>query len=214
MKVTWEHVAYTLYEMTRSDKGDPEFRAQIRALRPDWFKDQSEGANLKKRQLIELARAGGGRPSGKKHPLGGPLTWYTTICGVFDPEFNQEIRKLRPDWFAGYANHVAKNKAAIMELARTGKPRPIRTKAGRTDHPLGKLYQNYLRGDPAFASQGDKATSKPRPLSRGFWALLCASKTSAFLLAMVGDMDQPGLSFLNSGIRTGERPRESPKPTR
>ena len=75
---------------------DPKFDQYIKQLRPDWFEDKVQ---IKKDQLIEIAKNGDQRPN-KKHPLGEALVNYTNKKkGSYDPIFDRIIRALRPDWF-------------------------------------------------------------------------------------------------------------------
>lgn len=63
---------------------DPDFAAEIRRLRPDWFAEQEHK-----------------RGSEQEHELGEALNRYTDPTNSeYDPEFDAKIRKLRPDWFA------------------------------------------------------------------------------------------------------------------
>ena len=88
------------YTKLGNDCYDPVFDKKIRKLRPDWFLSQSDIANNKKKQLIQIAICGDSRPSQSKHPLGVVLSQYTNSNNLcYDPIFDKEIRKLRPDWF-------------------------------------------------------------------------------------------------------------------
>lgn len=83
---------------------DPDFDKQIRRLRPDWFRPgwfRLRPANRKKEQLLVMARAGEPRPNRKKKDkLGRELYRYSTKCDkCYDPDFDERIRNLRPDWF-------------------------------------------------------------------------------------------------------------------
>jgi hypothetical protein len=89
------------YTHLSSKSYDPVFDREIRALRPDWFVDT---VMLKKTELKAMALRGEPRPNQKKHPLGTVLCEYTNPgSNMYDPVFDQEIRALRPDWFARYA---------------------------------------------------------------------------------------------------------------
>ena len=91
---------------------DAEFDRQIRALRPDWFVNQSSlAAKKKKQQLLEMARSGKPRPS-QKTKLGKVLSNYIrNTSRAYDAEFDEQIRMLRPDWFRT-TPQVSKDKAA------------------------------------------------------------------------------------------------------
>jgi len=79
---------------------DPEFSSEILKVKPDWFVSQSDIAEQKKKQLFEVARNGEPKPKHSTHKLGQVLCSYMNPNhGSYDPDFNKEIRKLRPDWF-------------------------------------------------------------------------------------------------------------------
>jgi len=86
--------------LKRFVKTDPVFAIKIRNLRPDWFANTSD---LKKQQLLEMAK--NGHPKPKDAKLRACLYTYTSIFpsdkgrGCYDAVFDKEIRELRPDWF-------------------------------------------------------------------------------------------------------------------
>ena len=91
------------YTCRSKDSYDPVFDAAIRQLRPDWFEKTSIPKKVK---LLAIARSGANRPSSKSKDketaaLGRVLGFYTlnTTTGrsCYDPVFDAEIRKLRPD---------------------------------------------------------------------------------------------------------------------
>jgi hypothetical protein len=64
-----------------------------------WPNVISKSSTNKKQELIALAKSGAKRPS-QKSPLGGVLSNYTSkSSSSYDPDFDKEIRTLRPDWF-------------------------------------------------------------------------------------------------------------------
>lgn len=70
-----------------------DFDEEIRSLRPDWFIDT-------RHKILEMAKNGDPRPSRRNHPLGGMLIkWTSKKSKCYDPKFDKQIRKLRPDWF-------------------------------------------------------------------------------------------------------------------
>lgn len=73
------------------------FHDKLKKIRPDWFIKSSDS---KKQKLIEMAKNGSDKPK-TKEVLGAALSRYTNECdkNTFDPEFNDLIRKLCPDWF-------------------------------------------------------------------------------------------------------------------
>jgi hypothetical protein len=137
-----------LVEYTNKNKGsyDPEFDKQIRKLRPDWF---TNTADKNKEQLLEMARNGKPRPSFKTKLYGRLFGYVNKNNGSYDPEFDKQIRKLRPDWLENTAD---KNKEQLLEMARNGKPRPNKP------NKLGVVlcsYTNKNSGsyDPEFTAK-------------------------------------------------------------
>ena len=91
-------LGWALYNYTYKSSGsyDPVFDKQIRKLRPDWFVSTSK---QNKKLLLEIAKNGKDKPS-RKTKLGGVLYNYTyKSSDSYDPVFDKQIRKLRPDWF-------------------------------------------------------------------------------------------------------------------
>jgi superfamily II DNA or RNA helicase len=82
---------------TNTKSYDPDFDLQIRKLAPDWFREVVLAK--KKEDLLAMARNGEERPR-QDTPLGNVLGNYTrsTNC-TYDPDFDQQIRKLAPEWF-------------------------------------------------------------------------------------------------------------------
>ena len=77
----------------------PKFDKQIRKLAPNWFISRSEFANMKKKELFNIATKGDKKPS-QKTKIGRALSNYTRKdSSCYCPKFNNKIRKLRPDWF-------------------------------------------------------------------------------------------------------------------
>ena len=75
----------------------PVFDKTIKKLRPDWF--VSTAKTMRKR-LIAIAKSGAKKPNSKKTKEGRLLSNYTKkYSGSYCPEFDELIRKLRPDWF-------------------------------------------------------------------------------------------------------------------
>ena len=94
---------------------DPELTAELKRIRPDWFKDS---ADQKKEELLKQAVSGQPRPqmrrvymkvNGKRRYLSdrrtdetrlADLLWRYITPGskVYDPEFAKKIGEIRPDW--------------------------------------------------------------------------------------------------------------------
>lgn len=90
--------------------------------------DTKRGHNMtalalpKKEKLLKLAQQGKPRPNAKKHPLGMSLNKYISKSGsCYDAEFDEQIRRLAPHWFA---NTAEENKKSLLDIARSGQPRP------------------------------------------------------------------------------------------
>ena len=77
---------------------DSKFDKKIRNLRPDWFP-----MNIleKKQEILFIAKNGENKPVYKKRGacLRKHLENYTHKDRCYDPEFDKQIRELRPDWF-------------------------------------------------------------------------------------------------------------------
>jgi hypothetical protein len=87
------------YTWNKSESYDPVFAKQIKKIRPDWFTSQTQIANQKKQQLLEMARKKLPRPD-RKTQLGGALNNYAFPKSVsYDPIFAKKIKKLAPHWF-------------------------------------------------------------------------------------------------------------------
>ena len=92
--------ALSQYTSPSSDSYDGEFHKKIRGIRPDWVLSQTAVAAQKKKQLLDMAKRGDPRPSFEKTRIGQALSNYTRKSSeAYDPEFDREIRALRPDWF-------------------------------------------------------------------------------------------------------------------
>jgi hypothetical protein len=124
----------------------PEFDAKIKSVRPDWFEST---ATKKKKQLLEMARRGDPKPS-QKTKIGNAMTSYIYKDQAgYDPEFDQQIRRLAPHWFT---NTATENKKLLLEMAKRGEPKPTcKTKLGQalTTYMCSKK-QTY---DPDFCRE-------------------------------------------------------------
>jgi len=144
---------------------DPVFDEKIRELRPDWFINT---ADIKKKQLLKLARSGEKRPSNmakdpEERRLGRALCNYTVMSqGIYDPVFDKKIRELRPDWFE---NTTIKKKEKLLKLAKSGGKKPSNMAKDPEERRLGNALINYISKnrrnarDPAF----DRKIRKLRP---------------------------------------------------
>jgi hypothetical protein len=76
---------------------DPVFTKEIKKLAPSWFENT---ADLKKQELLKMAKNGSKRPNQRKHPLGYTLDSYTKeSSNSFDAEFVAKLMELAPNWF-------------------------------------------------------------------------------------------------------------------
>lgn len=141
------------YTYERSSCYDREFTEKIKKIRPDWFLSQYDIANQKKQQLIEMAKKGFPRPKKGKDSLGANLGSYINksqgLC--YDPVFTKTIKKLRPDWFISQNQVANKKKKKLINLAKSGKPRPkFKTELGKF---LGEHTTKKDLKDQEFSKQ-------------------------------------------------------------
>jgi hypothetical protein len=92
----------------------------------------SDIADQKKKKLLEMAKKGKPRPK-YKNELGSALSCYTRKASkCYDPIFDKQIRKLRPDWFMSLSDIADQKKKKLLEMAMNGEPRPKQgTQLGR-----------------------------------------------------------------------------------
>ncbi|MFA5766345.1 MAG: hypothetical protein WC919_00290 [Candidatus Paceibacterota bacterium] len=140
--------ALTGYTCKKKSSYDPEFDAEVRILRPDWFEDTTIP---KKRELLEMAKNGEKRPT-KAKKLGQALISYTSKkSGSRDLEFDAEIRRLRPDWFE---DTTILKKRELLEMAKNGEKRPtgiLGSALSRYTHPHVSIGSGRIRkGDLEF----------------------------------------------------------------
>lgn len=83
---------------TKSKKSyDQEFDREIRKLVPHWFYSSRQ---IKKMQLLELAKKKGQKPVSGKHPLASALKTYTDKeSKSYDKNLHEEIKNICPLWF-------------------------------------------------------------------------------------------------------------------
>jgi hypothetical protein len=100
-------MALSQYTSPSNTAYDKAFHEEMKGIRPDWFLSQAQNSKRKKDELLRMARAGEPRPSHDKTRLGQALSNYTrTSSAVYDPDFDREIRRIRPDWFV-YKNQFS-----------------------------------------------------------------------------------------------------------
>jgi hypothetical protein len=176
------------YTNTKSSCYDPEFDAEIRTLRLDWFERtairNADGSTskrrvssaLKKQKLLEMARKGGERPNSRSTKLGSALICYTNIKnGSYDPAFDAEIRALRPSWFEDTAirnldgsssKHrvsSATKKLKLLKLAKSGAKRPSGSSKDITEKRLSWVLGSYTIQGGNYDIEFDTEIRKLRP---------------------------------------------------
>ena len=96
-------------------------------------------ANVKKQQLLEIARSGADRPHQTKHPLGRVLCHYLSPKSkCYAPEFIAELRKIAPKWLSNQSVRASQKKKQLLRMAKNGDSKPIIKK-----HPLGTVLHAY-----------------------------------------------------------------------
>jgi hypothetical protein len=118
------------------------------------FWSQTRNSNLRKKQLIQLAKSKQPRPHSRKHPLGCSLNNYTdTKKSTYDPKFTKQIKSLAPHWFISRSNKADANKQQLLQIAKTKQPRP-----NSKSNTLGRALVNYVNQtgkcfDPVFTKK-------------------------------------------------------------
>jgi hypothetical protein len=127
------------YTNPSSDSYDESFTNQLKKIRPDWFREQSKKATIKKKALLKLAARGEPRPSSKQKGLGRGLSHYTQkTSSSYDQNFDYTIRNMRPDWFVTQTEQAAKNKAELIEMSKSCEHRP------KPPHSLAYPLRSYI----------------------------------------------------------------------
>jgi hypothetical protein len=118
------------------------------------FWSQTRNSNLRKKQLIQLAKSKQPRPHSRKHPLGCSLNNYTdTKKSTYDPKFTKQIKSLAPHWFISRSNKADANKQQLLQIAKTKQSRP-----NSKSNTLGRALVNYVNQtgkcfDPVFTKK-------------------------------------------------------------
>jgi hypothetical protein len=132
----------------------PEFRAQLKQIRPDWF-EEIDSAAIKKLEILKLARNGEDRPS-PGSSLGLAIQDYLSRSKrSYDQKFREELHMLRPDWFL--KNNKRINKERIIELAKSGSEKP---KRGTN---LGNVLSNYTKKGKDYEPEFRNRLEQIRP---------------------------------------------------
>ena len=154
------------YTSKKSECYDPEFDAEIRKIRPDWFGDWATAE--RKLRLLAIARSGAKRPSvNSDSKLAGSLMSFTCLSGHYDPEFDAEIRRLRPDWFRcrrkrGCTRESKERK--LLEMARNGEKRPSASSKNAEERRLGGVLCSYTsKNNKCYSREFDVEIREARP---------------------------------------------------
>jgi hypothetical protein len=124
----------TTYMNKNSRSYDPVFTNKIKTLAPDWFTKKSD---IKKQQLIKLAKSKAKKPINLLHPLGAPLSYYTTPkSSAYDPTFTKLIKSINPEWFISRTDNANQKKLKLLQIAKAKQPKPIKP---------SKLYLALIR---------------------------------------------------------------------
>lgn len=180
--ISRSHIGCVLCDYTNASREsyDPDFDKLIREIRPDWFINT---ADEKKAEFLKMARAGKPKPVWNDK-LGMSLYGYTSEKNeCYDADFAKKIRTLRPDWFVSQClsklRATANNKATLIEMAKSGKPRPkFRSKTGN------RLSSYTRKISKRYDSDFDKQIRKTRPDWFDFGRYESASRNKAKLLEM------------------------------
>ena len=110
------------YINTNSQTFDPFFTKQIKELAPHWFLSKID---LKKQQLLQLAKQNAPKPSRDIHKLGYEFYYYThPRRSSYDPIFTKQIKELAPHWFVSKSTIANQKKQQLLKLAKEHTPRP------------------------------------------------------------------------------------------
>jgi len=135
------------------------------------FWSQTRNSNLRKKQLIQLAKSKQPRPHSRKHPLGCSLNNYTdTKKSTYDPKFTKQIKSLAPHWFISRSNKADANKQQLLQIAKT--PHWFISRSNKADANKQQLLQIAK-------------TKQPRP----------NSKSNTLGRALVNYVNQTGKCF-------------------
>jgi hypothetical protein len=124
---------------------DLAFTRRIKKLAPHWFVST---AKKNKQRLLELAKKNCPRPSSNTKLCLVNYTWKKSA--TYDPVFDEQIRRLAPEWFVFRSEIANKKKQEFLEMARKKHPKPT-----------SKILKNLVRYtykksscyDPAFDEQ-------------------------------------------------------------
>lgn len=113
-----------------------------------------------KQILIRMAHANANRPSSKTF-AGRALSRYICKSSTsYDPKFDTQIRRLRPDWFSNTRSIKTSSfhKTEILKIAKGGGPRPT------SRSKLGILLYNYIiRSSKCYDQDFDNIIRNLRP---------------------------------------------------
>ena len=136
--------ALARYVSIKSTAYDASFDKKIRKIRPEWFMST---ADRLKTALLMYAQSGYDKPSQNsdnpaEKKFGIALARFLNRTGAcYDEEFEDKIRRKRPDWFAGKA---AKTKTLLLAMARNGDARPSLKSYDKAEVSLARKLASYI----------------------------------------------------------------------
>ena len=107
------------------------------SVKEDFWQTDTINSADKKQQILNLAKTGKPKPVYHKDLLAKCMSNYMKKkSGCYDAEFTKTIKKLRPEWFQNTADA---NKKKIIQLAKSGKPKPLYRHS-----KLGTVLSHYI----------------------------------------------------------------------
>ena len=124
---------------------DSAFREELAEIRPDWFFIMIDE---RKKTLLKMAREGKPKPTPKQTSLYQFLNKFMNPKHKnYDPEFTEELKRIRPDWFR------KSNKEALLQMAKDGKPKPTWKNKNLYVPLLSYTNPNNKKYDPEFTTK-------------------------------------------------------------
>lgn len=148
---------------------DAEFREQLYAINPNWFKGRKEYVAEKKERLLEMAKNGEPRPRYQgtqdktTRELSFSLANYTRKTrGDYDAVFTEKIKAIAPHWFMSVHEKMAAKKERLLTLAEEGATKPSCSSKDSETRKLGVALACYISPkhklyDQSFAEKIRKA---------------------------------------------------------
>lgn len=138
----------------RFPTANKDFAELLRKLRPDWFISIKQKANIKKRNLIRMAKEGKDRPACTTK-IGKSFNNYTKKSSkIYDESFTKIIKKLRPNWLVK-SSDIMKQK--LIKMAKEGKDKP------KKSTKEGAALSKYVNRSKSFNKSFNNQIKKLRP---------------------------------------------------